>query len=61
MGERIKIKAIAETTLIDGVYQTDNRSGKDRRKNRHIKWRFYERRQGSDPRHPQAKQIDEEV
>ncbi|WP_194437879.1 hypothetical protein [Vibrio fluminensis] len=61
MGEKTKIKAITDTTLIDGVYQTDYRSGKDRRKNRHVKWRFYERRIGQDPRNSQVKKIDEEI
>ncbi|EGU35393.1 hypothetical protein VIS19158_19307, partial [Vibrio scophthalmi LMG 19158] len=51
MGEKTKVKVIAETVLIDGVYQPDQRSGEDRRKNRQAKWRFYERRQGGcDPR-----------
>ncbi|ROV57896.1 hypothetical protein EGH82_20995 [Vibrio ponticus] len=61
MGEKTKIKVIIDTALIDGVYQTECRSGKDRRKNRHVKWRFYERRKGHDPRNSQSKSIDEEI
>ncbi|MBA5761910.1 hypothetical protein H2O73_06060 [Vibrio sp. 404] len=61
MGEKVKVKVITDTTLVDGVYQTEARSGKDRRKNRQMKWRFYERRSGQDPRNPQAKQINETI
>ncbi|HAS61736.1 MAG TPA: hypothetical protein DCS35_03675 [Vibrio sp.] len=61
MGEKTKIAVITDTTLIGGVYQTESRSGKDRRKNRQVKWRFYERRSGKDPRNPQAKQINETI
>lgn len=62
MGEKTKVKVIAETVLINGIYQPDHRSGFDRRKNRPMKWRFYERRQcGCDPRNQGRKHIDEEV
>ena len=62
MGEKTKIKVIADTVLINGIYQPDQRSGEDRRKNRQTKWRFYERRQGGcDPRNEGKKHIDEEV
>ena len=62
MGEKTKIKVIAETVLIEGVYQSDYRSGRDRRLSRPIKWRFYERRTTrDDPRTQDIKHIDEEV
>ncbi|MGF1908181.1 hypothetical protein L4C38_01940 [Vibrio kasasachensis] len=61
MGEKTKFTVITDTTLIDGVYRTELRSGKDRRKNRHVVWRFYERRRGSDPRNVQSKHINEEI
>lgn len=61
MGEKTKIKVISDTTLIDGVYQADSRSGAERRKNRQAKWRFYERRSGKDPRNSNSKTIDEEI
>ncbi|KII79739.1 hypothetical protein [Vibrio renipiscarius] len=62
MGEKIKIKSISETVLIDGVYQSDERSGVERRKNTTKKWRFYERRKSTaDPRYQTSVRIDEEV
>ncbi len=61
MGEKIKITVIHDTALIDGVYQSELRSGGDRRKNRHIKWRFYERRSGRDPRNSHSKLINEAI
>lgn len=61
MGEKTKIPAIADTILINGVYVTEQRIGKDRRKNRITKWRFYERRRGNDPRYAPTKTINEEA
>lgn len=61
MGEKTKIPAIADTILVDGVYVTEQRMGKDRRKNRITKWRFYERRRGNDPRYVPTKTINEEA
>lgn len=61
MGEKTKVAVVAETVLVDGIYHTEQRSGKDRRQARQTKWRFYERRHVIDPRHNSAKQINEEV
>ncbi len=61
MGEKTKVRVITDTILIDGIYQTEQRSGKDRRRNQCGKWRFYERRRGLDPRFVPTKKIDEEV
>jgi len=61
MGEKTRIPAISDTILVNGVYVTEQRTGKDRRKNRAAKWRFYERRRGIDPRFTPVKKIDEEA
>nr|WP_254868890.1 hypothetical protein [Vibrio hepatarius] len=61
MGEKTKVRVITDTILLDGIYQTEQRSGKDRRRSHCGKWRFYERRRGFDPRFIPMKKIDEEV
>ncbi|WP_260258923.1 hypothetical protein [Vibrio intestinalis] len=61
MNDKSKTPIIAEAVEVDGVYQAEQRSGKDRRKNRTTKWRFYERRHSGDPRLRRGKTIDEEI
>ncbi len=60
MGEKTKMPYISDTVLIEGVYQQEQRSGVERRKNRQ-KYTYYDRRRRVDPRIGKVKKISEEV
>ncbi|WP_261883118.1 hypothetical protein [Vibrio pelagius] len=59
MNEKITVPAISDTVLIDGHYEEEKRSGRERRK-RHVRWKGYDRRSRTSRREP-GKKIDEEV
>ncbi len=60
MGEKTKVPFISDTVLINGVYQPEQRSGVERRRNRQ-KYPYYDRRRRVDPRIGEVKKISEQV
>ncbi|WP_093271950.1 hypothetical protein [Vibrio xiamenensis] len=60
MGEKTKVPFISDTVLINGVYQPEQRSGVERRRNRK-KYPYYDRRRRVDPRIGKVKKISEQV
>ncbi|EGU42566.1 hypothetical protein [Vibrio splendidus] len=59
MNEKTTVPAISDTVLIDGHYEEEKRSGRERRKS-NVRWRGYDRRNKTSRRDPGNK-IDEKV
>lgn len=59
MNEKTTVPAISDTVLIDGHYEEEKRSGRERRKS-NVRWKGYDRRNKTS-RRDLGNKIDEKV